>query len=157
MHTLCNLPQGPLLCLSVDSIAWRSGARRPESSGSEAGSAVEASAQAAQALAWLPISIRGMRVVLARPPAGGSGKQQGSKRRSQPNPAARAAARPAISTVLAVARKLLPGLPVTVQDVCVELQVGGWAGAWLCVREPANNGRTDPPPPVGPLAPRTPP
>lgn len=123
--------QGPLQSLVIDSIAWGSAAR-PDST--EAGSASGGSANAAQARAWLPIRITGVRVVLSGSTtattgtAGGKRKQQGHRRRQQPNVAAKAAARPAVSTILAVARRLLPGLPVTVHHVVLHLEVCARAG-----------------------------
>jgi hypothetical protein len=135
LHTtlwLSCVLQGPLRCLTIQRVAWRSAAAHALSSGgSEAGASAEASLQAAQARAWLPITIIGVRVVLAsKADAGHSGRHGKRKQRRPggsraPHAAAKAAARPAISSVVAAARRLLPGLPVAVQDVTVELQGQG--------------------------------
>jgi hypothetical protein len=126
--------QGPLQSLTVDSIAWRSTA--PSSgSGSQAGSRAGAEGQERHAAApWLPFTITGVTVVVSKAAAAGARrrKQQGSRPRGSRNPAAAAAARPAVSTVLAVARRLLPGVPITVKDVTVQLKVaGGWVAGKL--------------------------
>lgn len=141
-HAVYPVPvlQGPLQSLTVDSIAWRSAAPTSSSTtSSQAGSRAGAEDQDRHAAApWLPFTITGVTVVISKAAAGARRrKQQGGRSRGSRNPAAAAAARPAVSTVLAVARRLLPGVPITVKDVTVQLKVvvGGWvAGMDGCAR-----------------------
>lgn len=105
--------------LSIDRITWRSHA---SSSSSQAGTGADA-AEHAKAAAWLPITVTGVTLVVRKAAAGSKRRKQATKSHGTRNPAAAAAARPAVSTVLAVARRLLPGVPINVQDVTVKLKV----------------------------------
>jgi hypothetical protein len=130
-HHICSLLccrflntclQGPLQSLTVKSISWRSAARSRQARSSDAGDG-SSNGSTQQGSAWLPIRIQGVHIVLA---AAAKGRSKGSKQRKQhaASSAARsAAAWPAVSTALAAAKRLLPGMPVQLQDVKVELKV----------------------------------
>jgi hypothetical protein len=122
----CRLPnfclQGPLQSLTVESISWRSAARSRQARSSDAGDG-SSNGSTEQGSAWLPIRIQGVHIVLT---AAAKGRSKGSRQRKQhaASSAARsAAAWPAVSTALAAAKRLLPGMPVRLQDVKVELKV----------------------------------
>lgn len=127
MHKCPALPalsllQGPLQSLTVDRVAWRSRAAQAGSSGARDSSSDPDTPAAA---AWLPISISGVTLVVSKQAASSKRRKKGgTKPQLHRRAAAVAAARPAVSTVLAIARRLLPGVPITVQDVTVELKVG---------------------------------
>lgn len=149
--------QGPLQQLHVERISWGAAAAlvvvdaaAPGGSASSAGSAgnaaagndAAATAAAADARAsrappgedtrrpWLPMSVSGVRLVL-RPKQGSRAGQSRAKRRPT-RATAPAAAWPAVSTALALARRLLPGLPVQLLDVVLEMQVLPFA--WVGLR-----------------------
>lgn len=140
-HTVCccnvlhvSCLQGPLQSLTVESISWRSAARSRQGRSSDAGSSDSGSnSSTQQASAWLPIRVSGVHVVLA---AAAEGRSKGSKQRkphAASSAARSAAAWPAVSTALAAAKRLLPGMPMRLQDVKVELKVRNWDGceSWL--------------------------
>jgi hypothetical protein len=116
------LVQGPLQSLTVDRVAWKSKARASSSGGDAADSSSDADTPAAAG--WLPVCISGVTVVIGRhAPSTSKRKRKAGKPQTGRNAAAVAAARPAVTTVLAIARRLLPGVPITVQDVTVKLKV----------------------------------
>lgn len=111
--------QGPVQSLTVDCITWRATSqhRSSQAGGNSDGGHAEAAA------AWLPINIRGVTLVVSKAAAAGSRqKRKASKHPATRSPAAAAAARPAVSSVLAVARRLLPGVPIVLQDATVKLK-----------------------------------
>jgi hypothetical protein len=115
--------QGPVQSLTVDCITWRASTQH---SSTQAGSNTDGGHADAAAAAWLPINIRGVTLVVSKAAAAGSRqKQKASKHHAGRSPAAVAAARPAVSSVLAVARRLLPGVPIAVQDTTVQLKASG--------------------------------
>jgi hypothetical protein len=119
MCLLSMFLQGPVQSLTIDCITWGASTQRSNSQGGSNSDGGHAEAAAA----WLPINIRGVTLVISKAAAAGSKrKQKASKHHAARNPAAAAAARPAVSSVLAVARRLLPGVPITLQDATVKLK-----------------------------------
>lgn len=104
----------------MDSISWGPAARSTDSASTSLDSA---GTQQANGRTWLPITIKGVHLVLAA--SGKPSKKAGKPHKAHAKHAARsAAAWPAVSSALAVAKRLLPGIPVQLQDVKVELKVG---------------------------------
>ena len=107
--------------MTIDSIAWGPAAKS-RNSGNDA-NAADSPAQKHTASAWLPVRISGLRIVIS------SGvRRQGIERKasrlSRAGTKAKAAATtPAVSTALALARRLLPHVPMQLQQVVVEQQV----------------------------------
>lgn len=122
--------QGPLQRLTIDSIAWGFAARGQHSSAAS----LTADGPAQQVAAWLPIQITGVRLVI-NSRAGRMGKSTRPKasKASKAQSKARAAATvPAVSTALALAKRLLLHLPIKLQQVVVELQVRDTClGTWV--------------------------
>lgn len=105
-------PQGPLRELACASIAL--GGPTPAS----AGSAPSKAGGNEEPPAWLPVTLQGVRLRLGRPPAAAPKAARPKKKRR-----AGAGLRGLPSWVVSLAARLLPGMPLTISDFKLELQV----------------------------------
>lgn len=122
--------QGPLQCLQIDSVAWGAAASSESSNGDD--TTPDRSVQQTIPSVWLPIKITGLHVVIASS-SNGQGVRSHAKVANQSHSKARAAATaPAVSSALALAKRLLPRVSIKLQQVAVELKVGFMRHLIIC-------------------------